>query len=283
MIDSMWFRAVLVIFILLACSFTVDASSTIKVYNLDTSPVLDAIDDWKVVPYTAVNLKSIIPGVKKAKTLYIKAAVHDGEIYLFVKWHDKQAGRDHKPYVWNEQKKRYEAGPQREDRLAIQFEMEGEYTTDWPAAKYFKADMWHWKSYRSAALNLAHDKYTIVSRKKLTRSIKLQGKQGQLVYVRRHSDEGDMLYKTMRYGKYSGEKLPKYIANKKIEGSVADVKARSYWADDKWHVEIRRRLDTGHDDDVKFVANSTVRAGISVFDNSDDDDHLISETLEFEF
>ncbi|MDH5394433.1 MAG: hypothetical protein OEY11_14710 [Gammaproteobacteria bacterium] len=68
------------IFILLACSFTVDASSTIKVYNLDTSPVLDALDDWKVVTYTAANLKSVIPGRKKTKILYIKAAVHgDGK------------------------------------------------------------------------------------------------------------------------------------------------------------------------------------------------------------
>lgn len=274
-------RTFYLIILLTVCTQSIMADNIIKVYSLDTMPVIDAADDWTQIPFTAVPLKSIQNHKNETRTILIKTAIHADNIYLFASWDDSKPGTEHKPFIWNNITSRYETGPEREDRLAIQFEIEGKYTTDWLAAKYFKTDMWHWRSSRSAPLNLMHDKTTIVSAKKMTRSRKLKSKDENDIYVKRPGNKGDKLYKTMRYGLYKGDKLPKYIFNPNASGSIADIKALSVWKNGKWFLEINRLLDTGHNDDVKFLTGSKVRAGLAVFDNSSNHDHFISNTLEF--
>ena len=244
---------------------------------------MDARDDWAQIKFSSVALRSTDKSNTSKKLVDIKAAIYAKHLYIFASWKDSKPGREHKPYIWDEKKSRYITGPEREDRLALQFEIEGQYTANWPEATYFKADMWHWKSTRSAPLDLMHDKYTVVSNKKMTRSRKLVIDNNKPIYVKRISDSGDKLYSTQRYGKFNGHKKPKYILNKNISGSTSDVKAKSRWHKDKWQLEIKRLLDTGHDDDVKFILGKNIRAGISVFNDSDDDIHFVSETLEFNF
>ena len=112
--------------------------------------------------------------------------------------------------------------------------MQGDYSANWASGNEFVADMWHWKSSRSAPIGYAHDKMTIVSHKKLSKAYKLVNEKGLEIYIRRPSDSGDKLYKSMRYGLKEKALMQKYLPNDDVTGSVADVKARSKWRDGYW-------------------------------------------------
>ena len=76
------------------------------------------------------------------------------EIYIFMQWDDATKDDQHKPFIWNSAQNKYVAGEQREDRLALQFEMDGEYTVNWLSGNSFEADTWHWKAARSNPIGL---------------------------------------------------------------------------------------------------------------------------------
>ncbi|MGB0206117.1 MAG: ethylbenzene dehydrogenase-related protein [Neptuniibacter sp.] len=258
-------------------------SQTIFVSPLENQPVIDGSDaDWLSVPGVTIAVKPVNPTYSSETTeVLLKAGHFDGEVFFYLRWRDYSENLVHKAWVWDESKKRYVMGPEREDRLAMQFEMEGEYSTDWANANDFKADMWHWKSSRSNPLGLVHDKFTVLSQNKLLRAAALPAADGSKRYVLRKSDAGEPLYRTMRFGKKKQEVMPKYellVA----QGSMADIQAKGIWKDGNWQLELRRKLSTGHDD-VQFELGNSYLGGIAVFNASDNDDHLISETLQFQF
>ncbi len=262
------------------------AAATITMHPLSAEPVMDGEGkDWADVPVTTVALKPSHEGVSTAvSSVDIKGGVHGDYVYFFVEWKDSSEDKMHKPWVWNKAKTKYGKGPQREDRFALQFVMEGDYSTNWLSGNEFRADMWHWKSTRSNPLDLVHDKTTIISAKKLLEARELPAEGGGKVYISRPSDAGDKLYKTKRYHKYEQDVMPKYILANEPQGSVADVKVKGVWNDGKWCLEIKRKRDTGHADDVVFpAAGGAVVGGIAIYDHSGDDDHVVSDNLVFQF
>ncbi|MES9882563.1 MAG: ethylbenzene dehydrogenase-related protein [Sedimenticola sp.] len=272
------------LFLLGLLSSAVEAE-TVKVHPLSQAPVVDGlIDDWNKIPETTIPLRPIITNTAvEAKKVMLKAGYFADTAYFYLRWPDSEENRVHKPYVWNKQKKRYVRGPQREDRFSMQFAMEGEYTTDWPSADHFKADMWHWKSARTAPLNIVHDKMTIVSGKPLIRATQLKRPDGGITYVLRPSDAGIQPYTTKRYRNLEQQEMPKYQLNPEVSGSVADVKAKGRWSNGFWHLELSRKLDTGNEDDAVFKTGESLPGGIAIFDASETDDHAISDTLNFQF
>jgi hypothetical protein len=261
---------------------TVHAEQTIVVPQLQTAPVLDGdLSDW-VTPLTKLDLKKVRPDSSVfVDSVEMFAGYHADTIYFAFRWADSTYDLQHKPYIWDDKQGRYVTGAQREDRLALQFEMEGDYTTNWASGQEFVADMWHWKSSRSAPIGYAHDKTTVVSRSKISKAYKLTNADGVDIYIRRPSDGGDKLYKSMRYGLKEKALMPKYLPNPMVKGSVADVKARSKWSNGYWVVELQRAFDTGYEDDVVFLPGATVKGGVAIFDRSGDDDHVMSQTLSF--
>ena len=73
----------------------------------------------------------------------VKAGVFGSHIYFCFEWDDTTYDAVHKPFVWDNSQNKYVAGSEREDRFAIQFEINGNYTTDWMSGREFTADMWH--------------------------------------------------------------------------------------------------------------------------------------------
>lgn len=268
---------------MLMCTLYVQAESlAIAVSPLNEAPLLDGrLDDW-AIESQRIQLHKAHPDVSvELSDLSLWAGHHDDMIYFAFRWADSSPDRQHKPYIWSDEKQRYAVGKQREDRLAIQFQIEGDYDVNWLSGNSFKADMWHWKSARSAPIGFAHDKMTIVSREKLTRSYKAEALNGEPVYIRRPSDSGDKLYTNKRYGLRESKQMPKYILNPDVSGSVADVKAAQRWEDGEWIVELSRKLDTGHDDDIVFEPGKEIPGGIAVFNRSGDANHVISDNLLF--
>ncbi|MEE8168501.1 MAG: ethylbenzene dehydrogenase-related protein [Candidatus Hydrothermarchaeales archaeon] len=64
-----------------------------------------------------------------------------------------------------------------------------------------------------------------------------------------------------------GFKVPVYISEKPT-GSARDISAKGVYYDGKWHLEFKRKLQTGHDDDVLFDIAKTYRFSIAVNDDS---------------
>jgi Ethylbenzene dehydrogenase len=267
--------------VVLFCNMA-QAEQQVIVYKLKAPPVLDGdLSEWPFAA-TTLALNNFKPESKvTVNSIDVYAGHYEDVIYFAFRWADATQDLQHKPYTWDNEESRYVMGAQREDRLALQFEMQGDYSANWASGNEFVADMWHWKSSRSAPIGCAHDKMTIVSRKKLSKAYKLVNEQGLEIYIRRPSDSGDKLYKSMRYGLKEKALMQKYLPNYDVTGSVADVKARSKWRDGYWVLELERAFDTGHDDDVKFLVGSSVKGGLALFNRSEEDDHAISQTLRF--
>ncbi len=264
-------------------------AQTISIQPLANMPTLDGKNnEWEGVSATTIPLKKTKPdGVVEVKNVVVKAGTYGERVYMFVEWDDSTQNEIHKPWIWDESLKKYKKGPQREDRLAIQFGISGDYTTDWASGNEFKADTWHWKASRSNPVGLAHDKSLIVSRTKVLRSYKLDLADGRSVYLSRPSDAGDKLYRTKRYRRFDQPMMLSYLVEESPKGSIADVSARGVWSDGKWRLELSRALVTGNDDDVEFQLTSEtpleVKGGFAVFDQSENDDHRISDTVIFRF
>ena len=274
---------------LLVLSLGVSSSSVlaqdIPVGALANKPVVDgSAADWSQTEGTRISLKNNKSGGKtNVSGIDVKAGVHGDRVYFLLQWDDDDMDDQHKPYVWDSASNKYVAGDQREDRLAIQFAISGDYDVNWLSGKLFSADTWHWKAARSNPLGIAHDKSTIISSEKAKKSYTGKADDGSTVYIQRPSDEGDKLYKTKRYPSKEKDMMPKYILASTVSGSVADVEARGVWENGRWTLEMSRKMNTGNPDDAAFMVSQSIKGGIAVFDRSGDDDHGISEILNFQF
>ena len=259
------------------------AQQTINVRPLNFTPSMNgSFSGWEDVGGVKVPMKGLKGGAK-ISSVTVKAGMRGDDVYIYLQWADSTEDKVHKPYVWNTGKGRYEKSKKLEDRIALQFAMEGDYSTNWASGKSFKADMWHWKAFRSNEIGLVHDKMTIISTQSTKKSYKLKTNSGKTVYISRPSDKGDRLYKSVRYRKKDKDVMPSYSLTRNPSGSIADIRAKGVWKGGMWTVVMKRKLSTGNPDDVKFSSGKSVKGGIAVFDQSGNDRHDISETLVFQF
>ena len=66
-----------------------------------------------------------------------------------------------------------------------------------------------------------------------------------------------------------------------FEASVpdADVQAKGEWANGKWTVEFKRKLNTGHKDDTVLAAGKTLGIAVATFDKAEKSDHTVSKVI----
>lgn len=260
------------------------SAQTMTIQPLAKSPVIDGSgDDWQDVKAVTIPLHKSIPNAKTAVTqVKLKAGIFDEEVFFYAEWDDPTESLQHKPFVWDDAQQKYVEGSQREDRFAMEFRMAGDYSTDWLSGKSFTTDMWHWKAARSNPTGYADDQRTVISQDKLLRAYETKTSEGKPLYILRPWDEGDMPYITKRYSQKQEAIMPKYVINPEAKGSTMDIQAKGSWHDGQWHLELKRKLNTGHDDDVVFVRGQSVPGGIAIFESSDNDDHAISDVLDFQ-
>lgn len=238
--------------------------------------ILDGdIADWAGIPASTVMLH----GDGQVDTVDVRVAIHDGMIYMLAEWTDSTKNVLHKPYKWNEAAQSYVKTRQKEDRLAISFEMSGDFSANKLDGAEFEADVWHWKARRSNPAGIVHDKWWKVSKTEFPRSVEFYGPSGAPVFLSRRSDSGSKLYKPLRHVAKQDDVMPGYQVNLNPTGSIADVKANGVWKDGRWILELARKLDTGHDDDVAIPGNGSVKIAIAAFNGVDSEKHSVSETL----
>ena len=243
------------------------------------APVIDGNDqDWTDIKAVAVRVAPAVNSDNKNHTgtidVTIKAA-NDGEnIYFLVQWPDDTKDDTHKVMIWNSDVEMYEAGNDLEDRLALGIDMGGDFTGCMLGGTEYKADIWHWKAFRSQTAGIAHDKMHIVSFQQMPMAKKHASRDGKKeVWIARPSDAGDKLYKSQRLIDKKADREPKYLVTPSPQGSIADVKTGAVWADSTWTLEIKRKLSTGHVDDVVFVPGEKYKASVAVFNHTGDDHH----------
>lgn len=73
----------------------------------------------------------------------------------------------------------------------------------------------------------------------------------------------------------AGDMIQGYLLEKPV-GSRGDVEANATWADGKWVVVLRRALDTGHGDDVKFSPPKQVPFGMAVLNGVGGLNHTVA-------
>jgi hypothetical protein len=178
---------------------------------------------------------------------------------------------------------------------------EGEMYTNGPTER---GDLWHWKSQRTNPLGYADDQV-------LTHEVDRSGDEA--TGRRSDSQSGG------GYGENwdEGKKHPKFaaangkggpaLARKDAKavsdatsfregtvvprevlelpkGSRGDIAAMGTWSKGKWTLEMGRKLETGHDDDIQFDdLGKPYHFGISVHNNAGGDTHATSEVIELTF
>ena len=79
-----------------------------------------------------------------------------------------------------------------------------------------------------------------------------------------------------------GDLIP-FRLPKKPSDSRFDVRALSRYADGGWTVMLRRKLDTGHDDDVIFNPRKRYSFAMAVFDDSGSDHSKATQPMTLRF
>jgi hypothetical protein len=80
-----------------------------------------------------------------------------------------------------------------------------------------------------------------------------------------------------------GDEIPGYMLYPEWKDSFADIPATGVWKDGKWTVMMKRKLQTGYDDDVQFNTRKKYPFGVAVFDNEHNEDSYDSDPLKLQF
>ena len=231
--------------------------------------------DWDGIAGITVPLS----GKGGVDSVEMRAAIRDGRIYVLAIWYDSSKNILHKPYKWNAAAGKYKKDKQKEDRFALSLRMSGTFSANKVDGSPFEADVWHWKASRSNPAGIAHDKMWKVSKTPFEKSKEWPTPSGGVVYLARTSDEGDRLYKPVKYDVKQDEIMPRYEVNLTPTGSIADVQAKGVWRDGRWYLEMARDLDTGHSDDAVIPASGSIEIAVAAFNNVDGRKHSVSEVL----
>ncbi len=248
----------------------IQATALQKPIQVDGDPA-----DWTGVPGHRIALR----GAGGVDSVEMKFGIRGDTIYVLAIWDDATESRLHKPYAWNEELHTYRRTDQLEDRFAINFLMSGEFSNSKMSGAEFTADVWHWKASRSDPAGIAHDKMWRVSRTEFEGSKKWTGENGQTIYLARPSDEGDRLYRPVKYVTRQGDLMPRYEVNLNPRGSVADIRAKGVWRNGRWYLELSRKLDTGNADDAVIPASGRIPFAVAAFNDVDSEKHSVSEAL----
>ena len=129
----------------------------------------------------------------------------------------------------------------------------------------YQADIWYWKACRTDGVGFADDKTHVLSTEKDSDATEIISKTGKTMYLLRKGDTGTGAYSIELIPEFEGEILARYSLHQPT-GSRSDVHAKGLWADGKWTIEFRRRLVTGHQDDLQFSTAKKYLFGVSRYE-----------------
>lgn len=168
-----------------------------------------------------------------------------------------------------------------------------------------KADLWHWKAVRSNPVGYTEDGYMIDNpSKEPEKGRKRDAGENAKAKDNRTKDKSKPAYiqdpskpasipgsllvaEAVEIKDYSifkeGDEIPSQLLYTEWKDSFGDITSTGVWKDGKWTVMMKRKLETGYDDDVQFNTQKQYPFGIAVFDNSIYEHSYDSEPLKLQF
>ena len=239
------------------------ADQEVPSYFTDMAPTVDGKADdavWSYAPPVTTK-DGAADNVITLRSVHTNTA-----IYFLVTFADEDESRRHRPWVWNKSANQYEVGPEREDCFVFKWFMgappkDHHIDSDEPHL----ADTWFWKARRTDPVGYADDKIQRLSDQKLKKAMKLKTKSGDIFYLQRKGDRGKPAYLDQIIVDYEGDVVPRF-KNRQPTGSRADIIAKGRWENCNWTIEISRKLETGHSDDVQFDITESYVFGVSRYE-----------------
>jgi hypothetical protein len=274
--------------LLLALSFTAHAEPQPVAVSQVSEPSVDGdLSEWGREGWTAIPVK---PAMDKDAdnftgeiTVEMKTAVSGDMFYLAAKWPDDNEDLEYKNWVWKG--KKYKRDKKLDDMFAVRFYMSGDYDESMITEKTYTVDVWLWSAGRSNSAGRARDMWHHVTTKVTEDAAEYKTESGKIVYIKKHKDEGTPSFDNNKIDRKSnqGKKVPSFALNSDASGSVTDVQAKGVWKDGYWHLEMSRKLDTGHSDDAAFVPGNSLLGAIAVFNKAEMEHKSTSGDLSFQF
>ncbi len=239
------------------------ADQDIRATRVETLPVIDGHgDDSAWAEAKPIVTRDSVAGID----ITLKAIYDDTQIAFLVHYPDDSEDRQHKTMIWDSHEGLYRTGPKREDAFVFKWSMESmPVDLTLSAETSYKADIWFWKAHRTDHAGYADDKTQLYVNDPLPNAKRLISADGNLFYLVRSGDAGEAAYKALVHPDYTSKEAPRFELQTP-KGSRADVKARGQWENGFWTIEISRRLDTGHPDDVAFDPRRNYRFGVSRYE-----------------
>ncbi|MBF0126990.1 MAG: hypothetical protein HQM02_07240, partial [Magnetococcales bacterium] len=257
-------------------------SLLVQVPPLPTVPVVDGVlEEWGREGWVEIPLRPARENdpdnVTGSLNVQLKAGTAGGRIFVAARWPDQEADVSYRPWKWTGTQ--YKRGKQRDDMFIVRFDMGGDYAACMLSKTDYRVDLWQWSAGRSDQAGVAEDFIHVISTASQENAAEYEHPEGGTVYIRKIRDAGNPVYDNQEAGKENrGESLPGIRMLDGGSGSLIDVQARGVWKDGFWHLELARKLDTGHDDDVKLQGIKTIRGAIAVFNKSYAEHKSVSET-----
>jgi hypothetical protein len=296
------------------------AKQTVTAAKVKKAPA--GLDDpvWQKANAVQVPFEGKEKFAGKKAAVSTKAVYTADGIYFRFNWKDADKSVTKGAWKFDGQKWSHQEG--NEDRISLLFEIEriDKFATKGcavvchvPAGKTAKdgkfgtisaaekGDLWHWKAARSDPAGFADDTWlTQISEEKGGRKSDA-GKGGDQKNMT--ADKSKPMYMPAPGKKLAGNDILlvahaveikdyagfkagdtlTYRMPKMPQGSRADIKALSRYADGSWTVVLYRSLDTGNDDDTAFNPRKKYNFAMALFDNSGDEDSYDSEVLTLQF
>lgn len=263
------------------------AAETVVVSALSAAPAIDGnLSDWGG-SWQTVHVKPAKDGDKKNSTgeldLEIQVGVAGDEVFLAARWPDGKADLEYKPWTWK--KKKYKRGKNRDDMFAVRFDMGGDFNTCMVEDADYDVDVWLWSAGRSNQKGYASDMWHKITLKVMERAAEYETPSGATVYIKKSADAGMAGFENTKpkRKKFVGEEIPGVKLTEGPTGSIADVAAKGVWKDGFWHLELKRKLDTGHGDDVVLAAGMTIKGQIAIFNKGFAEHKSVTGELVFDF
>ncbi len=225
-------------------------------------PVIDGRNNdpaWK-------ELRPLIAEIPDRQGILLTGyAVTDGDmLYLLFTWNDPDEDAENRTWIWDAGSKTYRQGDGLDDGIAIQFAMDSP-----KKGGDTRHDLWLWRAGREGRGEYATDATLTVSKRPLSASSYVELQDGVGVWMRQAPDEGRLPYERQLPMEYRGDRLPGYVI-RQPEGSAANVRARGAFSNGRWTVELMRKLDTRHPDDLAFAIGKNILFQVSLLEKEED-------------
>jgi len=236
----------------------------------------------KATALTVTARKAFRPD--RTRCVRLRALYCRDAIYVLVQWPDPTRSDMRDPYVWNQSKQAYERTKKPDDQFALEFPLRGNFDVNMLAAgRNYTADVWHWKAGRGNPVGWVDDKLHVISTTPTPKAQEYKLGERAVVYISRLMDAGTAAYREVPPpAAFRAETVDSYEPCEPT-GSLADVRGKGVHDGQGWTLEMTRRVNTGHDDDVVLDRTKAIPCAVAILDDELYWEHYVSSPITLQF